>query len=52
MGEEIDVGVIEILALVIILLAVISLIPQAAQWPLLSVAVLLGGVALFLVGKH
>lgn len=44
-------GVIAILSIVILLLAVLSLIPAASQYPLLNVAVLLAGVALFLVGR-
>lgn len=43
--------VITILAIVICILAVISLIPQAQSWPLLSVSMLLTGIALLLFGR-
>jgi hypothetical protein len=45
-------GIVEILAIIVILLAVLSLIPQTSQWPMLSVAMLLVGIALFFIGKH
>lgn len=40
-----------VLALIAGLLFVISLIPQAQQWPLVSVGGLLLAVAVFLIGK-
>lgn len=43
-------GVIEVLSLIAGFLALLSLIPQTAQWPLLSVAVLLLSICLFI--KH
>jgi hypothetical protein len=44
------IGVVGILALVAGVLACISLIPQANSYPVLSVAVLLLAVALFVAG--
>jgi hypothetical protein len=44
-------SVVAVLALIAGLLAVLSLIPTASQYPLLNVAVLLVSVALFLVGR-
>lgn len=41
--------VIAILAIIAGLLAVLSLIPNTSQWPLLSVAVLLIAIALYVV---
>jgi hypothetical protein len=44
-------GVDQILALIAGGLAVVSLFPQAEKWPLLSVAVLLVSIAVFLPGR-
>jgi hypothetical protein len=50
--EGLMLSVIAILALVALLLAIVSVFPQAANYPLISVAVILLAVALFLVGYH
>ena len=44
-------SVTEILAGIAIFLAVISIFPATEKYPLLSVAVLLVGIALFLIGR-
>jgi hypothetical protein len=44
------VSIVAILAIIVILLAVISLFPAANSYPLTSVAVLLLGIALLVIG--
>jgi len=41
-----------ILVVIALILAVLSMIPSTANWPILGVAVLLVTIALLIMGKH